>query len=176
MLTLTSSWNNILDKKTLIMFFQGAILLSNRHAFFHNIGELLKLLHLTYKSWWLVKLSKFQIFFVGPLQTLKLLGVTMVLLQSTPTKLLQVSTLVIHNSFKMQNFYYILLSIEHLVQLFFHLIVTTIFFYSDKQSCLSTCAQTFMFKGFVWRTLQIILLLCIHSPPIVLEQMELMDS
>jgi hypothetical protein len=78
-------------------------------------------------------------------------GVTTVLLQSTPTKLLQVSTLVIHNSFKMQNFHYILLSIEHLVQLFFHMIITTIFFYSNKQSCLSTCAETFMFK-YTWES------------------------
>lgn len=152
MLTLTSSWNSILDKKTLIMFFQSVILLSNRHTFFHNIGELLKLQHLTYKSWWLVKLSKFQIFLLDLSKPLSsFVGITTILLQSTPTKLLQVSTLVIHNSFKMQNFHYILLSIEHLVQLFFHMIITTIFFYSNKQSCLSTCNQTFMFK-YTWES------------------------
>jgi hypothetical protein len=62
-----------LIKKTLIMFFQSVILLSNMHTFFHNIRKLLTLLHLTYKSWWLVKLSKFQIFFLDLSKTLKLL-------------------------------------------------------------------------------------------------------
>ncbi len=96
-----------------------------------------------------MKLRKFQIFLLDLSKPLSsFVGVTMVLLQSTPTKLLQVSTLVIHNSFKIQNFHYILLWIEHLssLELFFHMIVTTIFFYSNKQSCLSTCAQTHMRK------------------------------